>query len=89
MELDGSVKAKGIEFFTSRKAPPGFVFILDRDETVGKYSLLPKPDSGTPPWSDGDKMENRNALQFSIDFPYAYIWKSRRSLAAYANQTEQ
>jgi hypothetical protein len=89
MELDGSVKAKGIEFFTSRKAPPGFVFILDRDETVGKYSLLPKPDSGTPPWSDGDKMENRNALQFSIDFPYAYVWKNRRTLAAYANQTEQ
>lgn len=89
MELDGSVKAKGIEFFTSRKAPPGYVFILDRDETVGKYSLLPKPDSGTPPWSDGDKMENRNALQFSIDFPYAYIWKNRRTLAAYANQTEQ
>jgi hypothetical protein len=89
MELDGSVKAKGIEFFTSRKVPNGFVFILDRDETVGKYSLLPKPDSGTPPWSDGDKMENRNALQFSIDFPYAYIWKNRRTLAAYANQTEQ
>jgi hypothetical protein len=73
MELDGSVKAKGIEFFTSRKVPNGFAFILDRDETVGKYSLLPKPDSGAPPWSDGDKMENRNALQFSIDFPYAVI----------------
>jgi len=89
MELDGSVKAKGITFFTSRKVPPGFAFILDKSEAVGKFTLLPKPDSGTPPWSDGDKMENRNALQFSIDFPYAYVWKSRRSLAAYANLTEQ
>lgn len=89
MELDGSVKAKGIEFFTSRKVPPGYAFIMDRSETVGKYTLLPKPDSGTPPWSDGDKMENRNALQFSIDFPYAYIWKNRRTMAYYSNQTEQ
>lgn len=89
MELDGSVKAKGITFFTSRKVPPGFAFILDKSEAVGKFTLLPKPDSGTPPWSDGDKMENRNALQFSVDFPYAYIWKNRRALAAYANLTEQ
>ncbi len=89
MELDGSVKAKGIEFFTSRKAPPGFAFIMDKSETVGKFTLLPKPDSGTPPWSDGDKMENRNALQFSIDFPYAYVWKNRRTLAAYSGLTEQ
>lgn len=89
MELDGSVKAKGIEFFTSRKVPPGYAFILDRSEAVGKYTLLPKPDGSTPPWSDGDKMENRNALQFSIDFPYAYIWKNRRAMAYYSNQTEQ
>lgn len=89
MEMDGSVKAKGIEFFTSRKVPPGYAFIMDKSEAVGKYTLLPKPDAGTPPWSDGDKMENRNALQFSIDFPYAYIWKNRRALAAYSGLTEQ
>ena len=89
MELDGSVKAKGITFFTSQKVPPGYAWIMDKSETVGKYTLLPKPDSGTPPWSDGDKMENRNALQFSIDFPYAYVWKNRGALAYYSNQTEQ
>jgi hypothetical protein len=89
MELDGSVKAKGFEFFTSRKVPPGYVWILDRSEAMGKYTLLPKPKAGTPPWGDGDKMENRNALQFSIDFPYAYVWKNRRAIAYYSNQTEQ
>lgn len=89
MELDGSVKAKGITFFSSRKTPPGYAFIMDKNNAVGKYSLLPKPTAGVPPFSDGDKMENRNALQFSIDFPYAYIWKSRRCLAYYASQTEQ
>jgi hypothetical protein len=89
MELDGSVKAKGITFFSSRKVPPGYAFVADMKNAVGKYSLLPKPGSGVPPFSDGDKMENRNALQFSIDFPYAYVWKSRRCLAYFANQTEQ
>jgi hypothetical protein len=88
MELDGSVKSKGIEFFSSRKTPPGYAWVMDRD-AMGKYTLLPKPDAAAPPWSDGDKMENRNALQFSIDFPYAYVWKSRRKLAYYSNQTEQ
>jgi hypothetical protein len=88
MELDGSVKAKGITFFSSRKVPPGYAFILDRS-AMGKYTLLPKPDAGVPAWNDGDKMENRNALQFSIDFPYAYIWKNRRMLSYYSSQTEQ
>lgn len=89
MELDGSVKAKGITFFTSQKVPPGYAFVMDKSETVGKFTLLPKPDSGTPAWSDGDKMENRNALQFSVDFPYAYVWKNRAAMAVFSNQTEQ
>lgn len=89
MELDGSVKAKGITFFSSRKTPPGYAFVLDKSNGVGKYSLLPKPTAGVPPFSDGDKMENQNALQFSIDFPFAFIWKSRRCLSYYASQTEQ
>jgi hypothetical protein len=88
MELDGDVKSKGIEFFTSRKVPPGFVWVMDRD-AMGKYTLLPKPTAGAPAWNDGDKMENRNALQFSIDFPYAYVWKNRRMIAYFQNQTEQ
>jgi hypothetical protein len=87
MELDASVKAKGITFFTSRKVPPGFAFILDK-RAIGKVTLLPKPDSGTPPWSDGDKMENRNALQFSIDFPYAMVLRNRRAIAYYSGLTE-
>ena len=88
MELDGSVKAKGVEFFTSRKAIPGYVIGMDSD-AFGKFSLLPKPKKGTPPWSDGDKMENRNALQFSIDWPYAYVVRSRRKMFYYSNQSEQ
>jgi hypothetical protein len=88
MELDGSIKSKGVEFFSSRKVPPGYAFILDKDG-IGKFSLLPKPDAGVPAWDDGDKMENRNALQFSIDYPYAIVIKSRRMMSYYSNLTEQ
>jgi hypothetical protein len=38
MELDGSVKSKGITFFTSRKVPPGFAWVMDKD-AMGKYTL--------------------------------------------------
>jgi hypothetical protein len=89
MELDGSIKSKGIDFFTSRRVPPGFAWVMDKSQAGGKYTLLPKPDAGVPPWSDGDKMENRNALQFSIDFPFAFVWKSRRSIAVFQNLAEQ
>jgi hypothetical protein len=87
MELDASVKAKGITFFTSRKVPPGYAFITDK-KALGKITLLPKPDGGTPPWSDGDKIENRNALQFSIDFPYAMVLRNRRAFTYYSGLTE-
>jgi len=89
MEMEGSVKAKGITFFSSQKVPPGYVFVMDKSEAMGKFTLLPKPNSGTPPWTDGDKMENRNALQFSIDFPYAYVYKNRGAIAYQSNATEQ
>jgi hypothetical protein len=88
LKLDGSIKSKGVEFFSSRKVPPGYAFILDKDG-IGKFSLLPKPDAGVPAWDDGDKMENRNALQFSIDYPYAIVIKSRRMMAYYSSLTEQ
>lgn len=87
MELDGSVKAKGLEFFSSRKVPPGYAFIVDKS-AIGKGTLLPKPDAGAPAWNEGDKMENRNALQFSVDFPYFIAAKNRAQTAYYSNQTE-
>jgi hypothetical protein len=88
MDVDGSIKTKNLKQFTSRKVPPGCAWIVAKG-AVSKLTLLPKPDAGTPPWSDGDKMENRNALQFSVDFPYAYVWQNRRGIAFYQNQTEQ
>lgn len=89
MELDGSVKSKGLTFFSSRKVPPACAWVLDKSAAMGKYTLLPKPTADTPAWSDGDKMENRNALQFSVDFPYAYIWKNRQAIAFFQNMAEQ
>lgn len=88
MEFDGSFKSKGITHFTSRKVPNGHVFLMDK-EAFGKFSLLPKPTESAPSFSDGDKAEDRNALKFSVDFPYGFVVRSRRKMAAYRAQTEQ
>jgi hypothetical protein len=43
MELDGSIKSKGVEFFSSRKVPPGYAFIIDKD-ALGQ--VLAPPEAG-------------------------------------------
>lgn len=88
MTFDGSIKTKGLTRFTSRKVPNGHVFLLDRD-AIGKFSLVPRPSEGAPPWSDGDKAEDRNALKFSIDFPFAFVVRKRRGIVEYRGLTEQ
>lgn len=88
METDGSIKTKGITQFQSRKVPPGCTWLVGKD-AVGKFMLTDKPDTTAPSWESGDKMENRNALQFSTDLPYGYVWQARRKIAFFQNQTEQ
>lgn len=88
MTFDGSIKTKGLTRFTSRKVPNGHVFLLDRD-AIGKFSLLPKPSEGAPAWGDGDKAEDRNALKFSVDWPFAFVVRKRRGIVEYRGLTEQ
>jgi hypothetical protein len=88
MTFDGSIKTKGLTRFTSRKVPNGHVFLLDKD-AIGKIMLLPKPSEAAPAWADGDKAEDRNALKFSVDFPFAFVVRKRRGIAEYRGLTEQ
>lgn len=86
MEIDGSVKAKGVKFMTSRRVPNGFVFAWDR-RGVRKMTLLSKP--GAPSWDDGEKIPDRSGYVFPVDFPYALVTTNRKRLAYASNQTEQ
>lgn len=88
MELDGEATAKGVDFRTSQRVPPGFLFGFDRD-SIRKFSLVDFPEEGDVVWDDGDKLQDQNAFVFSIDFPLAMVFTNRRNLAWFSGLTEQ
>lgn len=88
MEIDGKIKSKGVKFMTSRKALPGFAVHLSR-EALMALMITPKPTPTVPAWGDGDKLENRSAVVFSIDHLLALHWNKRLGVASYSGLTEQ
>jgi hypothetical protein len=89
MQLDGTYKYKNVAFRHSPNCPPGYVFI-ERKGAMAKFSLVPKPSDGTSSgWGDGWKAEDRNGLKFSVNFPFAFVCRSRRGIAMFSSQTEQ
>jgi len=89
MQLDGTYKYKNVEFRHSPNCPTGTVFV-ERKGSRGKFSLVPKPDKNTGAmFDDGVKAENRNGMYFSINFPFAFVQRSRRGMAYFTNQSTQ
>lgn len=86
MEMDGAPRSKGTTISAPRHAPPGFVFAWDK-KSVGKMVLLPKP--GAPTWDDGEKIPDRSAYVYPIDYPCQMVWLNRGNLAYASNKTEQ
>lgn len=86
MEMDGQPRAKGVMLTSTRAVPPGYVFGWDR-KSVGKMVLLPKP--GAPSWDDGEKIPDRSAYVFPLDYPCQIVWLNRGNLAYASNKTEQ
>lgn len=85
LEIDGSVKSRGVKFFTSRRVPAGYAFVMDKS-AFRRMSLLPKP--GQPAWGDGDKLENQNGFVFSLDWPIALVTLNRKNMAYFSSQQE-
>lgn len=87
LEMDGDVKARGLTIKTSRKMPPGYVFGWDRN-SVRKMVLLPN-DPTAPTWEDGEKIPDRSAYVFPIDYPVQIVWLNRGNLAYASGKSEQ
>jgi hypothetical protein len=89
MDLDGSIKAKGVTFRTSELVPPEHVFGFDRSGW-GKKLLTDKPsEDGMVDWSSMDKAEDRSGWKGGFDLIYALVCRSRGKFARYADLTEQ
>jgi hypothetical protein len=87
MELDGSVKYGNLKFHATKRVPPGWAIPVVSKSTR-RMTLLPKPDGSTPVWEDGEKVTDRSAHVFNIDFPCATIVLNRRNLSYFNGLTE-
>lgn len=87
MELDGTVKYGNTKFMATRRVPPGWAIPV-ASKSIRRMTLLPKPD-GTPVWEDGEKIVDRSAYVFSIDFPCATVCLNRKNLSYFNGLTQQ
>jgi len=80
MEVLGSWTAGGKTRFTSRKVPPGYTWGWDKS-SLKRWTMVEMPDEGATSLdgenSNTDKMEDRNAMLQSFDFPFAFITPNR------------
>jgi hypothetical protein len=89
MDLDGSIKAKGVTFRTSPLCPPEHVFGFDRSGW-GKKLLTDKPaEDGMLDFGDLYKAEDKAGWKGGFDLIYALVCRSRGKFARYADLTEQ
>lgn len=87
MEMDGSIKSKGLTIKTSRRVPAGFA-IMGVKKSLKRMTLLPKPGKDIP-WEDGYKIPDKSAYVFGIDWPCAMVWLNRGNFKLHYGLTEQ
>lgn len=87
LEMDGAPKTKGVTIKTSRRVPDGYVFGLDKGNSVRKMILLPEPTSQA--FDDGYKMQDDSGLLFSLDYPCALVYQNRANMAYASGLTQQ
>lgn len=85
--IDGAAKSKGIEWRSSRRVPPGYVFVMN-DSMIRKWQLNPKPGSAFA-WRDGLHRPDDAFMTFSADFPLQVAWKSRKKMAYFSGKQRQ
>lgn len=88
LELDGEVKNKGLTFFDSRRTPKGMAWMIAK-KSFNRMNLLPKPKKGGITWKDGDKLQDQNALVFSMDWPVQLVTTCRKNMSYWTGLTAQ
>ena len=88
-DLDGNLKAKGIDIRTSLLAPPAIAFLYD-SEAFTKLDMgdLPSEDGG-PDLFDIDKLPNQNIWVASLNYAYLRATLNRAAIACFSALTEQ
>ena len=88
-DLDGNLKAKGIDIRTSLLAPPGVAFLYD-SEAFTKLELGDLPSAnGGPDLFEIDKLPNQSIWAASLNYAYLRATTNRAALACFSGLTEQ
>lgn len=87
LEIDGRAVSKGIQFMSTQRVPPGMVFGMDLNNSVSRIQLL--ENLATPGWGEAEKIEDRAAFVFPMDWPLQMVYKNRANMALWENKTEQ
>jgi hypothetical protein len=88
-DLDGNLKAKGIDIRTSLLAPPALAFLYDSD-VFTKLELGDLPgENGGPDMFEIDKLPNQNIWASSLNYAYLRATTNRAAIACFSGLTEQ
>ena len=85
--IDGAAKSKGIKWMSSRRTPPGYVFVAN-SSGLRKWQLNPKPGSAFS-WGDGLQRPDDSFMTFNMDFPLQLAWKNRKKWAVFSGKQRQ
>jgi hypothetical protein len=85
LSFDGDVKAKGIQFYSTKNVPPGYVYAFAK-AAINKWEILPTTDK--PTWGDLDPSETLAGAYGRVDWFGNLVWKNRKGLALFTSQTE-
>jgi len=87
LEIDGEPKARGRAFKSSRRVPPGMVFMFDQNRALRKRSIHAAPESA-PSWGDGKELMDDSGWIFAVETSMFQAITNRKLLAYYEGLTE-
>jgi hypothetical protein len=86
MEIDGSVKLKGVTIKRSRRVPPGYLIGWDK-AAYKKIMLTPKPTNSFK-WDDGIDLIEQDGMLFPVSCVLGLVCESRAAFGYFSGLTE-
>jgi len=87
LEIDGTLKGRGRLFQTSKRVPPGMVFMYDSNRGAIRKKTV-HDDVEAPGWADGREQIDDAFWTFPIDWAGFLCTTNRKLFAYWANLTE-
>jgi hypothetical protein len=87
LEMDGKVTAKGLKFFSSKRVPGGWSWIMETS-AYRKLDIMPRPTNKVS-WGDGIRLIDSSGYVFPINLLAQMVVLNRKKMAYFSNKAEQ